>query len=120
MGMLSKLKKLVPHRASPCSLMDFARERQRLTEEGEALLGHSGWSLLRTYGRMMSGSYSGQYVSGLPSAEVRALLHALQRGQRIPVHLMHRHRSGCYEASWLSLCEGRLMMHYTDRTEPAG
>lgn len=99
--------------------MDFARERHRLTQDAEALLGPTGWTLLRTYGRLMSGSFSGQYVSGLPDSEVRALLKALERGERIPVHLMHLHRSGCYESSRLSLTEGRLMMHFPDRTERA-
>lgn len=99
--------------------MDFARERHRLTHDAEALLGPTGWALLRTYGRLMSGRFCGQYVSGLPDAEVRALLKALQHGEEIPVHLMHRHRSGCYESSRLSLAQGRLMMHYRDRIEGA-
>jgi hypothetical protein len=118
-GMLSHLKKILSRWDSPGSFMDFAREWRRLTHEGEALLGASGWALLRGYGRLMSGPYSGQYVSALPHAEVRALLHELHRGEQIPVHLMHRHRSGLYESSSLSLAEGRLLMHYPDRTEPA-
>lgn len=117
--MLSKLKELSTRSAFPASAMTFARDLERLTLEGEGILGPSGWALLRRYGRVMSGTYSGRYVSALPPADVRALLKALQRGDRIPVHLMHRHRSGCYESSWLSLAEGRLLMHYPERTEPA-
>lgn len=96
-----------------------AREWHRLGEEGEAVLGTGGWSLFRSFGRIMSGAYSGRYVSALPREEVLALLEALRRGERIPIHLMHRHRTGHYEASCLSLDEGRLMMHYADRSEPA-
>lgn len=116
---LSKLKGLCMRAAFPGSAMAVARDLERLTQEGEALLGLTGWALLRRYGRLMSGTYSGQYVSALPGAEVRTLLQALRRGDRIPVHLMQRHRSGCYESSWLSLARGRLLMHYPDRTEPA-
>ena len=105
--------------ASPDTLMDAAREWHCLAQEGEALLGPAGWRLLRGYGKLMAGTYSGLYISALPSSEVRAMLQALQRGERIPVHLMHRHRSGRYESSSLSLAEGRLLMHYSHRTETA-
>lgn len=119
MKLVSKLKELCNRATSRSWLIDVALERHRLAQEGEAVLGRAGWGLLRRYGRMMSGTFSGQYVSGLPGAEVRALLRALQRGERIPVHLMHKHRSGCYESSSLSLVDGCLLMHYSDRTEPA-
>lgn len=119
MNLVSKLKELCNRARSRVSLRAAVHEWHRLAHEGEAVLGPTGWVLLRRYGRMMSGTFSGQYVSGLPAAEVRALLEALQRGERIPVHLMHRHRSGCYESSSLSLVHGRLLMHYSDRTEPA-
>lgn len=116
---LLKLSALCTRGAPAGSLLDFARERHHLTKDAEALLGPSGWGLLKTYGRVMTGRFSGRYVSALPSPEVRALLKALQRGETIQVHLMHRHRSGCYESSRLSLTQGRLMMHYRDRSEPA-
>jgi hypothetical protein len=99
--------------------LEAAREWHKLGVEGEELLGAKGWSLLRSYGRLMSGPYSESYVSALPFREVRQLLLALRRGERIPVHLMHRHRSGHYESSELSLSEGVLMMHYPDRNEVA-
>lgn len=105
--------------ASASRMLEAAREWHRLGEEGEAALGRDGWALFRSFGRLMSGSYSGSYVSALPPSEVRALLRALQLGQRIPVHLMHRHRSGNYEASSLSLSAGRLVMHFPDRREAA-
>jgi hypothetical protein len=119
MSVAAKLKELRTRRQSAAALMDAAREWHALAQQGEALLGRKGWTLLRGYGRMMSGPYSGQYVSALPAAEAAVLLKALQRGETIPVHLMHRHRSGCYEASFLSLADGRLLMHYPGRTEPA-
>jgi hypothetical protein len=119
MRVAARLKELRSRGHSAASLMDAAHEWHGLAQEGEALLGRTGWSLMRGYGRMMSGPHSGQYVSALPVAEVRVLLQALQRGERVPVHLMHRHHSGRYEASWLSLANGRLAMHYPDRTDPA-
>lgn len=119
MNLLSKLKMLGVRVSNPNSLMDAAREWNALGQEGEALLGRRGWSLLRAYGRVMSGASSGCYVSALPTREVQALLAALQRGERVSVHLMHRHRSAYYEPSELSLSNGRLLMHYPDRTEPA-
>lgn len=105
--------------ASARAAVEIAREWHRLGEEGERLLGASGWSLLRSYGRVMSGPHSGSYVSALAFEEVRRLLLALQRGERIHIHLMHRHHGGNYESSELSLTDGRLVMHYPDRSEPA-
>lgn len=106
--------------ASSGTALEAASEWHRLAQDGERLLGSRGWRLLRGYGRLMSGPYSGSYVSALPCEDVRSLLIALLRGERIPVHLMHRHRSGTYQSSSvLSLTEGRLMMHYPDHSEPA-
>lgn len=80
MRVLSKLKELCTRAAFPGSAMAVARDLERLTQAGEALLGRTGWALLRRYGRLMSGPYSGQYVSALPDAEVRALLQAAAWG----------------------------------------
>jgi hypothetical protein len=99
--------------------MEAAREGHQLGQEGERLLGLIGWRLFRGNGRLMSGRHSGSYVSALPCAEVRRLLIALLQGERVPVHLMHRHRSGNYESSVLSLTAGRLVMHYADCSESA-
>jgi hypothetical protein len=116
---LASLQARLRRTAAAPTLMDVVLEWHQLSQEGQALLGETGWTLLRAYGRVMSGKFTGQYVSGLPVDEVRSLLRALQRGQRVPVHLMHRHRSGNYESSSLSLSDGRLLMHYGSRTEPA-
>lgn len=105
--------------AAPNPTVEATREWHRLEVEAEELLGPTGWGLLRSYGRLMSGPYSGRYVSALPFSDVRQLLLALRRGERIPVHLMHRHRSGNYESSVLSLSEEGLVMHYADRSELA-
>jgi len=105
--------------SKPDGLLEVAREWHLLKQEGEALLGPAGWRLLRGYGKLTEGPYAGQYVSALSVEEIRALLKALQGGARIPVHLMHRHRSGYSETSGLSLHDGRLLMHYADRTEGA-
>lgn len=99
--------------------LEAAREWHQLRLDGERLLGVTGWRLFRGYGRLMSGPHSGSYVSSLPCDEVRRLLVAMQRGERIPVHLMHRHRSGTYDSSALSLVNGRLVMHFAERTESA-
>lgn len=99
--------------------LEAALEWHRLGHDGEELLGATGWSLFRSYGRVMSGPHSGRYVSALSSDETRRLLSALREGQRVPIHLMHRHRSGNYESSVLSLMDGRLVMHFADRSEPA-
>lgn len=53
--------------AHPNAVLEAAREWHRLGVEAEELLGANGWSLLRSYGRLMSGPYSGSYVSALPS-----------------------------------------------------
>jgi hypothetical protein len=94
--------------------------RARVAEHGEQLLGRVQWFLFSCYGKCMSGPpYSGLYVSGMPFAEVHRLLDALAGGETIPVHLMHRHRSGHYQRSSLSLRQGVLMMVYADRELPA-
>lgn len=116
---LRNAKELFTRTPTPGSLTDVAREWDDIGQEGVALLGATPWALLRSYGRVMSGTYSGQYVSSLPGAEVRTILQALERGDRVAVHLMHRHRKGCYDASALSFAEGRLLMHFPGRTEPA-
>ena len=87
----------------------------------EAVLGSQQWSLLRTYGKCMSGPpFGGLYVSGLPAREVEHLLKALAGGGTVPIHLMHRHRSGDHESSCLRLgSRGALVMVYPDRELPA-
>jgi hypothetical protein len=67
----------------------------------------------------MSGPHSGSYVSGLPLVEAREVVDALAKGAQVPVHLMHRHKSGCYESSELKLVNGGLVMVFADREELA-
>ena len=84
-----------------------------------AALGHRNWRRICSHGRVMSGPHSGQYVSGIPVPAAQALIQALLRGEAIPVHLMHRRRSGNYETSRLRLVNGQLLMVFSDRTELA-
>lgn len=95
-------------------LLDI-RARHLLRIRGEAVLGARNWRLFYRYGRVMHGPFSGQYVSGIPSASVHQLLDALFRGERIAVHLMHNHMSGNYESSALVLINSELVMKFTDR-----
>ena len=93
--------------------------RFELHRHGERVLGERSWFLFSTYGRMMSGPHSGQYVSGLPDIEVRALIDALVTGHGVDIHLMHRHKSGNYESSRLHIVSGALVMTFPDREELA-
>lgn len=91
------------------------RELQQLWQHGERVLGERGWFLFKCYGKMMSGPHSGRYVSALPPSDVHALLDALAAQQRIPVHLMHRHRPGDHPGSYTRLgTDGRLIMGFDD------
>jgi hypothetical protein len=85
----------------------------------DEVLGKRQAHLLRRYGRVMSGPCSGSYVSGIAPSAARAYIEAMARGEEIPVHLMHRHRSGTYESSSLQMVDGRLIMKFDDRTELA-
>jgi hypothetical protein len=91
--------------------------RLELHRHGERVLGERSWFLFSTYGRVMSGPHSGQYVSGLPDFDVRALLDALVAGYAVDVHLMHRHKSGNYESSLVHIVAGALVMTFPDREE---
>jgi hypothetical protein len=90
-----------------------------LHRHARRFLGERNWFLLRSYGKVMSGPYAGLYVSGVPTKVVRNLLHELQQGKTVPVHLMHKHVSGNYEASELKLVDGRFVMAFFDREESA-
>jgi hypothetical protein len=85
----------------------------------ERLLGARGWPLLSTYGRVTAGPRSGSYVSELPTSEAKQVVDALAQGIQVPVHLTHRHESGCNESSELQLVEGWLLMVFADRDELA-
>lgn len=93
-------------------------ERQGLEEHATRVLDERGWRLLRSYGKVMEpGEWSGRYFSAIPSSNAHAYIDALASGNSIPVHLMHRHRSGNYEASrtrW-DRSRGVLVMVFDDR-----
>ena len=90
-----------------------------LHQGAAAALGHRNWRRLCSHGRVMSGPYSGQYVSGIPVPVAEAFVQALLHGEAIPVHLMHGHRPGTHESSCLRLVDGRLVMFFGDRIELA-
>lgn len=75
--------------------------------------------MLVSYGKVMDDPHAGSYVSGLPMQEQQAMLSCLIRGETVAVHLMHRHKSGCYEASPLRLSSAGLDMVFPDRVEDA-
>lgn len=85
----------------------------------EGVLGARAWSLLRSYGKLMSGPFAGLYVSGLPYEVTRGIVYALAQGQTVQVHLMHRHESGKYKTSSLRFLDGNLVMQYPDGEELA-
>jgi len=97
---------------------DFARLAV-LRQEAERLIGPHAWFLFSSYGKLMDGPNAGSYVSGLDLEEQLELVRCLASGQTLPVHLMHRHRSGDYEVSFLRSMQGRLIMVFADREVPA-
>jgi len=102
--------------ASP---MEWVRVSVELSAFAESLIGVRNWRLLRSYGKLMAGPHSGSYVSGIPFDLARRLVKALAEGAEVHVHLMHRHRSGNYEASRTRFVDGRLEMVFKDRVERA-
>lgn len=88
---------------------------QRLWQHGEQVLGDRQWFLFRCYGKITAGPHSGCYVIALPAPDVHALLDALAAHERVPVHLMHRHRSGDGPGLYTRLgTDGRLIMGFDD------
>lgn len=87
--------------------------------EAERLLGLRAWFLLSCYGKLMDGPNAGSYVSGIAFDAQLELVRQLVDGQTVQVHLMHRHRSGDYEASALRWSQSGLVMVFRDREVPA-
>lgn len=87
--------------------------------EAERVLGEREWRLLSCYGKLMEGSLAGSYVSSLAGEEQLKLVRRLRSGETVPVHLMHRHRSGCHRASSLRWTPSGLVMVFSDREVPA-
>lgn len=89
-------------------------------QHAERLIGTEAWALVSCFGKLMDGPMAGAYVCGMAFNEQLALLQRLADGQTVPVHLMHKHRSGNYEASELRLSNGgELLMVFPDREERA-
>lgn len=95
------------------------QRRIEIQREAERLLGERSWFLLSCYGKVMDGTRAGSYVSGIPYDEQLDLVHCLARGETVAVHLMHRHRSGHYDASSSRWSKGQLVMVFKDREVPA-
>lgn len=95
------------------------RAHLELQRYAETVLGSRAWTLLRSYGKIMSGPFAGVYVSGLPTDLAYEIVDALVHGQTIHVHLMHRHESGKNEMSSLRFLDGKLVMQFLDREELA-
>jgi hypothetical protein len=100
--------------AGPCWLRYIEVRR-----EAESVIGERAWLLLTCYGKLMAGPRSGSYVGALAGEEQLKLVRRLQSGETVPVHLMHRHRSGDYRASSLRWTPSGLVMVYSDREVPA-
>lgn len=86
--------------------------------EAERLLGLRSWFLLSCYGKLMDGPDAGSYVSGIAYDDQLELVRRLVEGETVSVHLMHRHRSGHYEASSLRWSPAGLVMVFRDREVP--
>jgi hypothetical protein len=82
--------------------------------KAENALGERAWRLVRSYGKLMGGPYSGRYVSGVPFDVQREIVQELAAGETMLIHLMHRHRSGNYESFSLRWEGGELVMVYAD------
>lgn len=95
------------------------RGQLELQTYAEKVLGSRQWWLVANFGRIMAGPNAGRYVSALATLEALEVVDALVRGEEVPVHLMHRHRSGCYDASSLRMQDGELLMRFADREELA-
>lgn len=100
-------------------LMRAAQAHLALADFGERALGKRAWTLLRSYGRVMTGPNVGRYVNALSITEIRGIVGALVAGKEVHIHLMHKHVSGCYESSRLRLVDGQLVMVYRNREEVA-
>ena len=90
---------------------------RRLNQYACEALGLEKWRLLCYFEKVMHGSDAGLYVSGLTADAARTIVDDLMGGWTVEVHLMHRHKSGNYEASSLCLRGGRFIMVFDDRSE---
>ena len=95
------------------SLLAF-RHHMKLRARAQELLGERAWFLLASYGRLMGGPHSGHYVSALSGEEQLDIAERLVAGERLVIHLMHRHRSGHIETSSLRWDGSGLVMVFQD------
>lgn len=95
------------------------KQRLELRRKADSLLGARAWFLVSCYGKVRGGPAAGSYVSSLPTPVQLDLVRQLSRGVKVPVHLMHRHKSGEYEQSDLRWAQGDLFMVFNDREELA-
>ena len=95
------------------------RAHIELHRHAEDVLGRHVWFLLSSFGRVMSGPHSGNYVSGVPTLVARSFVDSLAAGETVDIHLMHRHKSGKHESSQLHIVAGALVMVFKDRDEMA-
>lgn len=88
-------------------------------QQAEQLIGARAWALVSSFGKLMDGPQAGLYVSGIAFDEQLAVVRRLACGETVPVHLMHKHKSGNYQASALRLSSSGLVMVFADREELA-
>jgi len=97
------------------SKVKLLRRYVEVSREAEGLIGERAWVLLSSYGKLMDGADAGLYVSGIALDSQLELVRLLAQGETVHVHLMHRHKSGNYEASSLRWSQGELVMVFRDR-----
>lgn len=95
--------------------VNFLLQRIEVRRAAENLIGERAWFLLSQYGKLMDGPRAGSYVSGIAADAQLELVRRLAIGETVSVHLMHRHRSGNYDASSLRWSPGGLVMVFRDR-----
>jgi hypothetical protein len=95
------------------------KQRIEVHRKAERLIGTRAWLLVSCYGKLTEGPNAGSYVSGLPMCLQLDLIRQLSERATVPVHLMHRHKSGEYERSSLRWSRGDLFMVFNDREELA-
>lgn len=94
---------------------DFAASWRAMVDvdrKAASALGERAWRLVKSYGKLMGGPFSGRYVSGVPFDVQREIVQELAAGETLLIHLMHRHCSGSYESSSLRWERGDLVMVY--------
>lgn len=105
----------MPNPNEAIELLAAIERRMDVVRRAKELLGERASFLLLRHGKVMTGPNVGKYMSVLASSELLDLVERLARGETVSVHLMHRHGSGCYEASSLRMSNEGLVMVFPDR-----